>query len=58
MTKNFGQYFDVDHPGRSAANRPGSVAAWIIPRLFDFMMPLIISGLALAIGPWGFGVGG
>ena len=58
MTKHFGQDFDLDHPGRSGDNRSGSVAAWVIPKLFDFMMPLIISALALSIGYWGFGVGG
>jgi hypothetical protein len=57
VTKNFGQDFDLDHPGRSAEHRSGSFAARIIPKLFDFMMPLIISALALAIGYWGFGIG-
>ena len=56
MTKNFGQNFDLDHPGRSA-DRSVSLAARVIPKLFDFMMPLIISALALAIGHWGFGIG-
>ena len=56
MTKHFGQNFDFDHPGRSADK--SSLAARVIPKLFDFMMPLIISALALAIGYWGFGLGG
>ena len=55
MTKNFGQDFDLDHPGRPAGK--GSVAARLVPKLIDFMIPLIISALALAIGYWGFGVG-
>ena len=57
VTKNFGQDFDLDHPGRSADHRSGSLAARVIPKLFDFLMPLIISVLALAIGYWGFGIG-
>jgi hypothetical protein len=52
MTKNFGQDFDLDHPGRSAVK--GSAATRMVPKLFDFLMPLIISALALAIGYWGF----
>jgi hypothetical protein len=55
MTKNFGQSFDFDHPGRSS-NGSGSLAARVVPKLFDFMMPLIISGLALSIGYFGFGL--
>ena len=57
MTKNFGQHFDFDHPGRPVDDRSGSLAARVIPKLFDFLMPLIISVLALAIGYWSFGVG-
>jgi hypothetical protein len=57
VTKNFGQDFDLDHPGRSADDRSGSLAARLIPKLFDLLMPLIISALALAIGYWGFGIG-
>ena len=53
MTKNFGQDFDLDHPGRSPGK--GSAAVRVIPKLFDFLMPLIISGLALSIGYLGFG---
>ena len=56
MTKKFGQDFDFDHPGRSADDRSGSIAARVIPKLFDFMMPLVISALALSIGYFGFGL--
>jgi hypothetical protein len=56
VTKNFGQDFDFDHPGRSA-DRSISMSARVIPKLFDFLMPLIITALALAIGYWGFGIG-
>jgi hypothetical protein len=54
VTKNFGQDFDLDHPGRSAGNKSG-IAGRVLPKLVDFMIPLIISALALAIGYWGFG---
>jgi hypothetical protein len=54
VTKKFGQDFDLDHPGRSADS--GSLAARMIPKLIDFLIPLIISVLALAIGYWGFGM--
>ncbi len=56
MTKKFGQDFDLDHPGRSADDRSGSIAARVIPKLFDFMIPLIISALALSIGYLGLRV--
>ena len=53
VTKNFGQDFDLDHPGRQA--QPRSAVARVAPKLIDFLMPLIISGLALSIGYFGFG---
>lgn len=55
MTKKFGQNFEFDHPGRSADGR--SLAARVIPMMIDFLIPLIIGAVALAIGYWGFGVG-
>ena len=57
MTKHYNQGFDFDHPGGSGGSKSGSAAVRVIPKLFDFMIPLIISALALAIGYWGFGVG-
>ena len=56
MTKKFGQDFDLDHLGRSADDRSGSIAARVIPKLVDFMIPLVISAVALSIGYLGFGL--
>ena len=50
MTKHFGQDFDL---GRSAGK--GGAAMQVVPKLFNFMIPLIITALALAIGYLGFG---
>jgi hypothetical protein len=50
VTKHFGQDFDLCR----SAGKSGA-AAQVGTRLFGFMMPLIITALALVIGYWGFG---
>lgn len=53
MTKNFGY-----EPGDfhfEEQNRQTGIAGKVLPRLFDFCMPLLIGLLALYIGRYGFG---
>jgi hypothetical protein len=53
MTKHFGY-----EPGDfhiEDQNRHTGLAARVLPRMFDFILPLIVGLLALYIGRYGFG---
>jgi hypothetical protein len=53
MTKHFG-YEPGDFHVEDQQRRTG-LAARVLPRMFDFMLPLAIGLLALYIGRYGFG---
>ncbi len=53
MTKHFGYEPGDFHVEEH--NRQTGLATRVLPRMFDFMLPLIIGLLALYIGRYGFG---
>lgn len=54
MTKNFGQDFDLDHPSRNAPKNAG-IAYRVLPKLVDFLVPVLLGLAALYIGKFWLG---
>jgi hypothetical protein len=55
MTKHFGQDFESDLHPVGGVERRESLASKLLSRLFDFLIPVMLGGLALYIGRHGLG---
>jgi hypothetical protein len=55
MTKNFGQDFDFDHPNRDNGKKGNGLAYKLLPKVVDFVMPVLLGLAALYVGKYWLG---